>query len=360
MVRFSQCRCSCTLVIAALILASVPARALEPRELAGWWIALDETFPLLSEAGVALPMEELLIVKPDGTAENRVMNFTELSTVTCSKQGGRFCSDAPLIAHARLDVTDKLLTFTDMVPGPGPLDGPEPDQYIRALAITSAPSWTATIAAGTTYLLLQSTAPALTVQRVQDDIRLLQRTEPGAITRTFVKVDPNDLRPVRAGMMRSELSVINHWRCYLGNAMARNPTFAAVLPAKNAAPSGLSSYLRVASYLAALRAQFMAPTPDHPDPEVRESFGVALEQLIMPMFEDLVAPVLVIDIRRAAAKVVYLEERAKGASRENAQAAAAAISGEAVQVPLSEDEISAYERFHPNSATFSSLFCSEN
>ena len=63
----SAARFAAALVLATGILVPAhAARALETRDLAGWWIAIDEIFPTLWRRGDIVAMEELLVISRTG------------------------------------------------------------------------------------------------------------------------------------------------------------------------------------------------------------------------------------------------------------------------------------------------------
>ena len=112
--RFRVCFAA-AVALAAVTTLPAPscARTLQTRDLAGWWIAVDETFPTLWRRGTIVAMEELLIVTPDGRAENRSMTFEAPSPASCAGHG--LCTDAPLIATARLALKSGLLTVSEIL-----------------------------------------------------------------------------------------------------------------------------------------------------------------------------------------------------------------------------------------------------
>ncbi|MBI3435057.1 MAG: hypothetical protein HY056_08265, partial [Proteobacteria bacterium] len=104
------------LFLFALVLAMpVPglhARAREGRDargLAGWWVAIDETFAKLARRGDMRPAEEVLIVNADGRVEDRVMNFWSGAADICAR--AKVCGDLPAIADARLRLKGDMLSF---------------------------------------------------------------------------------------------------------------------------------------------------------------------------------------------------------------------------------------------------------
>ncbi len=67
------------------------ARAVELRDVSGWWIAIDETFPKHWKSGAIAPMEEVLQINPDGRVTDRVMNFWAGTHRACLEN--KVCSD---------------------------------------------------------------------------------------------------------------------------------------------------------------------------------------------------------------------------------------------------------------------------
>src|SRR5215510_1460383 len=99
----------------AVALLPVPrAEAAQTRDLAGWWISIDQLFPMLYESGGVVAMEELLVIADDGRAENRFMTFFSANPETC-RDTKEQCSDAPVVARGRITVTGDQLAFTDVV-----------------------------------------------------------------------------------------------------------------------------------------------------------------------------------------------------------------------------------------------------
>lgn len=223
---FHKCRGATRIAAFAtlfLSLLAAPARSLETRDLAGWWIAIDNTFPALWNRGVIVAMEELLIVAPDGRAENRTFGFWIPSTDNCTQ--GYACGDAPLIATARLSLKGELLTVGERADTAQRVDSSKSDPLIRRLAITATPTWSVSQADG--ILILRS----------------VTATE----TRALARIEPGRLRRLRAGLLASSLSAAGHWRCLLANATASDPAFAPLRTGGHAAPAFLNDYLRAAS-----------------------------------------------------------------------------------------------------------------
>ena len=69
---------------------------------------------MLWRRGDIVAMEELLVISPDGRAANRMMTFNPPNPVTCVDAG--YCSDAPLVATARLTLKGDLLTVREWKP----------------------------------------------------------------------------------------------------------------------------------------------------------------------------------------------------------------------------------------------------
>src|SRR5262245_28211528 len=123
------------LLLAAAIALPRTAGAQELRNLTGWWIAVDETLPSLWKRGDIAPMEELLIVAPDGRAESRLMTFEVPNAITCAAQG--LCTDAPLVARARLALKGDVLTVGELKRATTPISfaGDERDAQLRETAV---------------------------------------------------------------------------------------------------------------------------------------------------------------------------------------------------------------------------------
>jgi len=118
------------------------ARALETRDLAGWWIAIDEIFPTLWRRGDIVAMEELLVISPDGRAANRLMTLNPPNPVKCVDAS--YCSDAPLVVTARLTLKGDLLTVREWKPTTVRIAGDKAGPLLRRIAVTATPVWTAT------------------------------------------------------------------------------------------------------------------------------------------------------------------------------------------------------------------------
>jgi hypothetical protein len=223
----SACRRAARIALLAftafMSFAAGPSRALETRDLAGWWVAIDDTFPSLWKSGDIVIMEELLIVEPDGGAQNRMMGFWIPNASDCRQ--GYACSDAPVIATARLVLKGDVLSVTDRADTSQVIDSPKRDPLIRRRAVTASPAWTATHSNGL----------------------LILRAVTTNATRAFARIEPSRLRRLRAGMMIGSISASRHWRCFLANATAGEPAFAPLRTGRHAAPAFLDDHLRAAS-----------------------------------------------------------------------------------------------------------------
>lgn len=312
-----------------LLAAASPASALSARDLAGWWIAVDGVFPALWERGALHPMEELLIVNPDGRVENRVMNFWSGSARVCAET--KVCSDAPMIATARLSVKGDRLSLDGRRPAAGRLDAPKSDPLIRRTALTATAAWTAAV-----------------------DGRLMT-LRAGELVRSFVRVEPRRLQRLRAGMRVSEQSATRHWRCFLANATARDPAFAVLRPDRPPAPDFLDAYLKVASYLITLESMSVRPTPD--DPAAKRFIGHDTEEIMVEEFSDVRLPVTAADGRALRAKIAFVMAKARGTAA--AGGPAAAVPAAPGRLAVSPAEIAAFSRGLGDQPEAKKLFCRE-
>lgn len=315
------------------------ARALDTSDLSGWWIAIDRALPTLWERGDIVAMEELLIISPDGRAENRGMGFYGPD---CAP--GDACTDAPLIATARLTLRGDLLAVSDRKESRGRINNEKADPAIRRIAVTGTPAWTATL----------------------DKNFLILRAATGNVTRALARIEPNRLRRLRAGLMLTERSAARHWRCFLANATANDPAFAALSADSRSAPSFLDDYLRVASYHATLATLGSMPTPDHPDAQQRALARSKAEIMLIETFPDIRAPTGHAEAQQLRAGAVLLGGRVRGLPPAEATAAAtAATRATPPGVAVTDAELAAYARVRRGAVSGSSdgetkrLFCLE-
>jgi hypothetical protein len=311
---FVACVRRCALLALAANLAALPARAVELRELAGWWIAIDEKFPRLWQQGEIAPAEELLQINPDGRVQDRVLNFWAGSAQVCREH--KVCSDLPVISQSRLQIAGEKISFQPIIipnSTPDKLDTGAADAAIRREAITATADWTASLTGG-----------RLTLRR------------PGTV-RVLARIEPARLRRLYAGMQASGFAPAEHWRCYLAHATARDDAFAPLRAAWRghaSAPDFLDRYLGVATYITAIRSTLALPAIDESDEEQRKRLGFNTEEQMVQHFETILRPPRVDDRPRLQAVLDYIDahtgttiayETAAGeAARERARSDAAA------------------------------------
>jgi hypothetical protein len=317
--------------VAGCISAAAPALALTPRDLAGWWLAIDGVFSAAADKSGSAA-EELLVLTADGAVEDRAVFFRHPSAFVCAKS--KLCSDAPLVSRARLTIEGDKLAFAERAPAAA--DGIEP--ALAAAALTATPSWTATLSAGNSLMTLRA----------------------GDATRILAKVDPDRLRRLRAGLMTAGLPAEKHWRCFLANATASDAAFAPLRKGKHVAPPFLADYLRIASYRSALGAMGALPTADDPDADRRALAGAKVETLLVERFKDVDTPRTAADARRYRAQGAFIDQRARNASPQEANVVASGLNGGApVTVFATAPEFSALNRVTTRDSEAKRLFCVE-
>jgi hypothetical protein len=316
--------------VVTCVSAAAPAVALTPRDLAGWWLAIDGVFPALDKSGAV--SEELLVITADGAVEDRAMSFRHASPFVCAKS--KLCSDAPLMARARLKIDGGLLTFAERAPAPA--DGVAPALTVSAL--TAMPTWTVELSAGNNLMTLSI----------------------GGISGLLAKIDPDRLRRLRAGLMTAGLPADKHWRCFLANATAADAAFAPLRKGKHTAPPFLADYLRIASYRSSLAGMGALSTADDPDPERRALAGAPVETLMVERFKDVDTPRTAADARRYRAQVAFIDQRAKNVSPQEANVIAGGLNGGVpVTVFATGPEYAALARVASRDADAKRLFCAE-
>ena len=331
---------------------SASAQSSVPSHLAGWWIAVDNVaFPPLWRDGTIVPMEELLIIESDGRFENRMMGFYGIDPGYCAKEN--LCSDAPLIATGRLALSgstratgtgqtfesgNKLL-LSDISTAANRIDSPRGDSIIRARSVSATSAW-------------------MVEGRVDvDDGMLLLRRAAGEEPRAFVKIAPEKLRRLRAGIMVSNLSALQHWRCYLASATGGEVR---LMPLRNDKPMlpAVRDYIAAAHYYLTALTYAGRPMADDPDPAQRRLAGVALEDLMTGSLAKLPQPRTVQERREVKAVARYLTVVVKG---EQPEAAKAMMAREFPGVPLRQDltepEILALTTYLRGGADRNRLFC---
>jgi hypothetical protein len=252
--------------------------AAQARDLTGWWISIDQLFPMLYESGGTVAMEELLVIAGDGRAENRFLTFMHADPERC-RDTKEQCSDAPVVASARITVTGDQLAFTDVVIPDNKLDHRfEVNLSLRLLAVTGTRSWTLSLAADGRLLTLR--------QNVLNVSRLVTKIP----ERTFAKIEPDTLRRARALLLARELPAANHWRCLIANVMAHDAAFAPLERQPRAAPTFLDGAMKAASYMDSLGEAVRRPVSDDTDPEQRKLASVKVEMLLTEEFQDIPQP----------------------------------------------------------------------
>lgn len=337
------------ILLAALLIGPAPARAVDARALTGWWISIDDAFPKLWDAGVA-PMEEVLVINADGRFEDRVMNFLPGTAQVCAQR--RICADLVLLAYGRLRIAGDAVSISERGTPPNRLDTAKTDPLIRHAAMSSVTSWS--IAADQGLLTLRS----------------------GATTRLFAKIEPRRLQRLRAGMRAAGLPPQKHWRCFLGNAMARQPAFASLrsehtgstpqssifnfassapAPAKSSPPSPdwLERYLRAASYLMALDAKAKFPIIE--DPATRPFIGSEPEQLLVEDFPGMTQPATLTDVQRLKSQIAAIEARVRDKMKEMAGGGVAPAGG--ARAAISDAEVAAFAFAASEDPEAKRMFC---
>ncbi|MGZ5863885.1 MAG: hypothetical protein ACXWKC_00750 [Xanthobacteraceae bacterium] len=332
---------SSPLVIYPLTSPGAKPAPLTFRALDGWWLAIDDTFPKLWEQGVT-PMEEVLIINGDGRFEDRAMNFHSGSAEICAAT--KVCSDLPVIAYGRLRVAGNALHIGERGTPPNRLDSEKADAIIRRAAFSSGSPWT-----------IKADRNVMTLQNASSQ-------------RMFARIDPQKLRPLRAGMMASGLPAQLHWRCFLGNAMAPSPAFAAlrkdttkVASARGDAasappsPEAIARYLRVASYLMTL--DLMTKFPINDNPATSAYLGNEPEQLMLDEFPGVKPPATLNDVNALKAAIAAIETRVRDKMKERATGGTApATPGKPV---ISDAEIDAFAQAASEEPAAKALFCRE-
>lgn len=334
--------------VVTALLASSAAYAVDARALTGWWIAIDDTFPKLWEAGVA-PVEEVLVINADGRFEDRVMNFLPGTAQVCAQR--RVCADLVLLAYGRLRIAGETLVIGERGAPPNRLDTIKTDPLIRRAAMSSVTSW------------------AITADQSQITLR-----SNGGMTRTFAKIEPRRLQRLRAGMRAAGLPPEKHWRCFLGNATAQQSAFAplreqsgntakpgifgfaAANPAERSSPPSpewLDRYLRAASYLMTLDA--MAKFPILEDPSTRPFIGSEPEQLLVEDFPGVTAPATRAETQRLNAQIATIEMRVRDKMKELAGGGPAPAN--APRAAISDAEVAAFAFAASEDPEAKRMFC---
>lgn len=233
-----------------------------PHSLAGWWLSVDNFWPRLrNEAGAAV-FEELLIVDEDGTVENRAVFFQLPGEEACSSDSTLPCSDAPLIATARFSLDNGVLGFEERRDGNPALFGSdsELDRRLRGSAVTGVSSWIG----------------------IAHDGELALTSSDGQVVRKFIRVSPDLLRRLRAGIIVASVSVADHWRCYVEHVLKRWDA-----AGRHLSDQLVENYLYVASYALSLLAA--SRTRPH-ELDAATLPGGSRHWMMIEDFEDVRAP----------------------------------------------------------------------
>ena len=342
------------------------AYAFDARSLNGWWLSIDDTFPKLWDAGVA-PTEEVLVINPDGRFEDRAMNFLPGTAQVCAQR--RVCADMVVIAYGRLLFAGDRFSIGERGTPPNRLDTQKTDPLIRRVAMSTTTQWSVSADGG--LLTLRS----------------------GATTRLFARIEPRRLKRLRAGIRASGLPLQKHWRCFLANATASQPSFAALRtdqtgsvggagkstgiftlpnlfgqargdgpasPGSVAAPSRapadfLDRYIKVASYLMTLDAMIKFPIMD--DPVSRPFIGSEPEQLLVEEFPGVTPPATAADVQRLKAQVAAIEGRVREKLKEFSGGGPASAGG--ARGGMSDADISAFALAASEDPEAKRMFCRE-
>jgi hypothetical protein len=294
--------------------------------LAGWWLAIDPLFPTMWDKAGLRAMEELLIVDEGGRVDDRAMQFFSPDAKFCTATKNPFCSDAPVVARARLSVSDGHLKVSGKVDGKVSVFFPDPelDRLYRRTVVTGTPSWSMSRSAYGRVLTL--------------------RSDYSALTRTLVKLDPDKLRQLRAGFLAMNVSALKHWRCFLSNATANDPAFGAIHSGGNATPGASPDFLNAASYIATLNDAASRSVLDDSDPKQRKLAAAPLERIMLERFPD-------IRIHGTASQ--------RDALRVRLEALQARLAGKPTQVAslLTDAELAGLARVYQRDADVNRLFC---
>ncbi|WP_249694361.1 hypothetical protein [Stappia sp. WLB 29] len=204
--------------------------------------------------------EELLIVHDDGTVENRAVFFQPPGEEACLFDSAQPCSDAPLIATARLRLENGILDFEERRDGNASLFGgnAELDRRLRSDAITGLESW---------IVIAQGNGGELAL--ISSD---------GRMARHLVRISPDLLRRLRAGILVANISAADYWRCYVDRILGRADVIGGGM-----SDQLIEDYLHVASYALSLLAASRSW-------EAAASSDGAWDRMMIEAFDDVRAP----------------------------------------------------------------------
>jgi len=232
------------LILGVALLFSAPAfaQSADAGIPAGWWISIGDLPAQTSKSGIVRTFEEVLIIDEAGMVEDRIMTFGQPSPSNCASDPS-LCHDLPLAWKGELSVDDDVWIFSERVEGTEPIDRIEAGSpLLRAFAILARNGWRVTSEA--------------------DGQRLVLDAGDGSPERVFAKIDPQSLKRIRAAFFVPQISAADHWRCFLGNAMAGNAAFDPLGGDPAHRPEWFDDFARGASYLQALRAIFDTAVSD--------------------------------------------------------------------------------------------------
>ena len=280
--------------------ASRPSHAVELPQVAGWWIAIDDALPRLWKLGAIVPMEEILQIDANGNVADRILNLRAATPKACAD--GRACGDLPALAAARLQVSGNSFAFTDVAVSNARLDSVAGTLLIRQEAVTTTPEWTVTI---------------------EGERMTLRATATGKV-RNLVRVDPDRLRGVYAGMLASNWPAEESWRCFLGNAMSNEPAFAPLRASRSyRRPGFVDRYLKFASYIVAIRS---ALAFDGASEELRRQRAVGPDKSMVEPLDKIGQPLSADDRQRLSAVLTYIDQHRRTMVAFNAASAKAAAT----------------------------------
>jgi hypothetical protein len=296
------------LALALAASATRPAHALEPGDLTGWWIAIDETLPKLSRLGAIATMEEVIQIDTDGRVQDRALNFTGGDAQACLES--KICSDSPAIATARVQVSGNHVNFTQVATTDAMLDSVAGTLLVRQEAVTATPEWTATL----------------------ENDRLTLRAVGANKVRVLARVEPERLRKLYAGMRVSTWAANESWRCYLRTATGNDQAFAPLRGRRTyRPPEFLDRYLTLASYIAAVRSAASIPGRDETDEERRKLASVSAEASMVQPFDGVSRTPSAENRKRLNAVLAYIEEHTRALiASDEATAKATAAKAHAV------------------------------
>jgi hypothetical protein len=144
MVLLTHLQRLCFAVFALLVAPSLAAAKEQQHQtaqhpLAGWWISADDHWPKAWAEGLIIPNDELLIIKPDGSFENRLMHFLPVGPEVCEGPSS-VCGDTVLASNGMM-ASGASRSFATIVPSDKTLATPQTDPDVRPLLLTAVNDW---------------------------------------------------------------------------------------------------------------------------------------------------------------------------------------------------------------------------